>query len=194
VADRAAALQAAPGGKHLVGLHHPVAAEPDPASLLRPEVRRGLAADASARLAVDLELSERELPSAYETCRSLPELRCVIDHLVSPPLAPGDLSAWGRELLPLAELHNVSAKVPGLVTQAERRTVSIDDLRHPVELAVDAFGADRTMSGSEWPHCLLAGSYVDVIRCLLSELPAHEVDAIEGATAVRVYRLAQHVR
>lgn len=192
VGSRIADLRRVPGGQLLVGLRHRVHDEPDPDWLARPDVRRGLAAVAAAGLAFDLGVRTRELPAAVEACRALPGLRCVIDHLACPPIASGDLSAWGRALLPLAELLNVSAKISGLVTEADWRTWSIDDLRHPVELAVDAFGPERLMLGSDWPMCLLAGTYsdaVDPVRYLLAELPLHEQDEVRGGTAVRVYRL-----
>ena len=73
-------------------------------------------------------------------------------------------------------------------------TWSIDELRHPVELAVDAFGPRRLMLASDWPVCLLAGSYsdaIDSVRYLLAELPVHEQAEIRGGTAVRVYRLGR---
>jgi L-fuconolactonase len=122
----------------------------------------------------------------------LPEVTFVLDHLAAPPIASGDLTAWGRALLPLGELPNVSAKLSGLVTEADWHTWSIDDLRHPVELAVDAFGPHRLMLGSDWPTCLLAGGYsdaIDAVRYLLAELPEHEQDEIRGGTAVRLYGL-----
>ena len=95
-------------------------------------------------------------------------------------------------MLELAEQPNVSATLSGLVTEADHHTWSIDDLRHPVELAVDAFGPERLMLGSDWPHCLVAGSYgdvMDVVRYLLAELPAYQQDEVRGTTAVRVYQL-----
>ncbi len=162
--------------------------------MLRADVRRGLAAVEAANLVFDLQVRTRELAAAGEVCAAFPGLRFVLDHLGRPPIASGDLSTWGRALLPLAELPNVSAKISGLVTEADWLTWSIDDLRDPVELAVDAFGPHRLMLGSDWPLCLLAGSYTDVVdsvRYLLAELPAHEQDQIRGLTAVRVYRLSQ---
>lgn len=78
------------------------------------------------------------------------------------------------------------------MTEADWHTWSIDDLRHPVELAVDAFGPRRLMLGSDWPLCLLAGSYTDAIdsvRYLLADLPAHLQAEVRGGTASRVYRL-----
>ena len=44
VAERLAALRAAPGGGRLVGIRHQVESEPDPGFLARESVRRGLAA------------------------------------------------------------------------------------------------------------------------------------------------------
>jgi L-fuconolactonase len=188
-------LRSAPGGEYLVGLRHAACAEPDPEWLLSDEVRRGLAAVESAGLAFDLHICTRELPAARSAGQDHPGLRFVIDHLAAPPIASGDLSAWGRAILPLAALPNVSAKISGLVTEADWHTWSIDDLRHPVELAVDVFGPGRLMLGSDWPHCLLAGSYSDALdscRYLLAELPAHDQDAIRGGTAMRAYRLSTH--
>jgi L-fuconolactonase len=185
-------LRAVPGGEHLVGIRHQVHDEPDAAWLRRPDVRRGLAAVEAAGLAYDLLVRTRELAAAVDTVRAFPGLRFVLDHLAKPPIASGDLSAWAPAILALAELPNVAAKVSGLVTEADWRSWSIDDLRGPVELAVDAFGASRLMLGSDWPVSLLAGAYGDVVgatRELLAELTAAEREDIFGGTAARVYRL-----
>ncbi len=186
-------LRAGPCGRCLVGFTHRVDEEPDPGWLARADVRRGLAALSERGLVFDLAVGTRELPAALDAARALPDLVFVLHHLGRPPIASGDLTAWGRAILALAELPNVAAKLSGLMTEADWRTWSIDDLRHPVELAVDAFGAGRLMLGSDWPRCLLAGSYGDAIasvRYLVAELSAHEQAEIDGLTAARVYRLA----
>ena len=185
-------LRTGPGGQMLVSVRYRVPNDDEPDWLCRPDVRRGLEAVEAAGLAFDLQVRSRELPAATDTCAALPHMRFVLDHLARPPIASGDLSAWGRALLPLGELDNVSAKISGLATEADWRTWSIDELRHPVELAVDTFGPGRLMLGSDWPVCLLAGSYSDVVdsvRYLLAELPEHEQAEIRGGTAARVYRL-----
>jgi L-fuconolactonase len=193
VADDIDALRGEPGGDRLVGIRHQVHDEPDPDWLRRPDVRRGLLAVQEAGLAYDLLVRARELPAAADTVRALPSLRFVLDHLAKPPIADGDLSAWAPGILALADLPNVSAKISGLVTEADWRSWSLDDLRGPVEIAVDAFGADRLMIGSDWPVCLLAGAYPEVLgamRALLDELPVHDLDRILGGTAIDAYRLA----
>ena len=181
------------GGDLLVGLRHPVCDEADPDWLSRADVRRGLGAVAESGLTFDLGVRTRELPAATDACAAMPDVRFVLEHLAGPPIASGDLSAWGGAILEAAELPNVSATLSGLVSEADPLTWSIDDLRHPVELAVDAFGPERLMLGSDWPHCLVSGTYGDVIdsvRYLLAELPEHQQDEIRGTTAVHVYQLA----
>ena len=188
-------LRAERGGGWLVGLRHRVHAEADPDWLGRDDVRRGLAAVEAAGLVFDLLVRTRELAAATRLARTCPGLRLVLDHLARPPIASGDLAEWARALLAFAECPNVSAKLSGLVGQAARHTWSIDDLRHAVELAVDAFGPERLMVGSDWPICLLAGTYGDAvssIRILVAELPAHDQADIMGGTATRMYRLDRH--
>jgi len=190
-------LRASRGGHKLVGLVHDVSDEADPGWLEQADVYRGLAAVARAGLAFDVLARTRELPAVAAVARALPGLPLVLVHLARPPIASGDLTAWGRALLPLAELPNVRAKLSGLVTEADWHTWSIDDLRHPVELALDVFGPERLMLGSDWPCCLVAGSYSDVldsVRYLVAELADHEQLAIRGGTAARVYRLGRVAR
>lgn len=185
-------LRRGPGGDLLVGLRHELDGATDRSWLTRGSVRRGLQAVGDAGLTFDLGIHTPELPSATEVCAALPGVRFVLEHLACPPIASGDLSAWGGALLELAELPNVNATLSGLATEADPLTWSIDDLRHPVELAVDAFGPERLMLGSDWPRCLEAGTYsdaIDVVRYLLAELPTHQLDAVRGATAMRVYQL-----
>jgi L-fuconolactonase len=61
-----------------------------------------------------------------------------------------------------------------------------------VEIALEAFGPDRLMAGSDWPVCLLAASYDEVFDAasqLFSGLAEAERDQVLGGTAERVYRL-----
>jgi L-fuconolactonase len=193
VADRLAALAAAEGGDRLVGLRHQVQGEADPRWLCRPDVRRGLRAVGEAGLAYDLLTRPHQLPAAVETVRALPEVRFVLDHLSKPPIARGELVGWADDLRALAAAPNVAAKLSGLVTEADWTGWTVDQLRPYVEVALDAFGADRLMFGSDWPVCLLAaGSYGDVVdgaRALTGHLSAAERAAVFAGTARRWYRL-----
>lgn len=193
VADGIAALRSGPGGESLVGIRHGVQSEPDPEWLVRPDVLRGLAAVADAGLVYDLLTLPPQLPAALRTVVDLPELRFVVDHLSKPPIASGELEPWETRIRAIAANENVACKLSGMVTEADPQRWSVADLRPYAEVVLDAFGPDRVMFGSDWPVCTLAASYERVVAAaeeLTVGLSPAERDAVFGATARRVYRLA----
>ncbi|MEU4476357.1 amidohydrolase family protein [Micromonospora sp. NPDC023888] len=192
VGDRLDRLRAARGGERLVGIRDLVQSEPDPAYLDRPDVRRGIAAVGAAGLAFDLLVRDHQLPAATRLVRDLPEMRFVLDHLGKPSLGHGGLGDWPRDLLALAAEPNTTAKLSGLVTEVDGPSWTTSDVRPAVEHALDAFGPDRLMFGSDWPVCLLASSYarwVEALTELLAPLGDDERAAIWRRTARRAYRL-----
>jgi L-fuconolactonase len=192
VADDLAALRAGPGGDRLVGVRHLVQAEPDPAWLVRPEVSRGLAAVGAAGLAYDLLTLPPQLPAAVAAVRAHPEVTFVLDHLSKPPIATGAGGDWGRDLHRLAAEPNVVAKLSGLVTEADHAAWTVEHLRPYADTALDAFGPARLMFGSDWPVCLLAAAYGEVVaaaEALVAELSDTERAAIFTGTARRTYQL-----
>jgi L-fuconolactonase len=193
VGGRLADLRSQRGGELLLGVRHQVQGEPDPRWLCRPDVRRGLDAVAAAGLAYDLLVVPAQLPAATETVAALPDLNFVLDHAGKPAIASGELASWRADVRALARLSNVAAKLSGLVTEADHATWTIEQLRPYARTVLDAFGADRVMFGSDWPVCLLAGTYDDVIvaaEVLTGSLRAWERAAVFGGTAQRWYRIA----
>ncbi|MFB8090486.1 amidohydrolase family protein [Streptomyces sp. NPDC055992] len=192
IADTLAALRELPGGDRLVGLRHQVQGEPDPDWLLRPDVLRGLAAVADAGLVYDLVILPHQLPAATRAAAALPGLVFVLDHAGKPPVATGRARPWADDLRALAALPNTVCKLSGLVTEADWRTWSTDDLRPYAETVIDAFGPGRLMFGSDWPVCRLAATYgevLDTARALIEGLGEGERDAVLATTAERVYGL-----
>jgi L-fuconolactonase len=192
VAERIASLRELPGGGALAGLRHQVQGEPDPGWLTRRDVLRGLAAVAGAGLVYDLVINAGQLGAAAGAAAAVPELRFVLDHLGKPPIATGETSPWAADLRRLAALPNTAAKLSGLVTEADWRHWQIADLRLYADAALDAFGPERLMFGSDWPVCTLAASYQDVLNAaqeLTARLSPAERDAIFHGTARRVYGL-----
>ncbi|MEU3917643.1 amidohydrolase family protein [Streptomyces sp. NPDC029004] len=194
VADTLAGLRELPGGDRLVGIRHQVQGEPDPRWLLRPDVQGGLAAVAAAGLVYDLVVQPHQLPAAAEAAARLPGLTFVLDHLGKPPIAAGELEPWASEVRALAARPNAVCKLSGMVTEAAWSTWSTPDLRPYAETVLDAFGPDRLMFGSDWPVCLLAASYAEVVaaaRALTHRLSEGERTAVFEATARRVYGLRE---
>ena len=188
-------LQDGEGGEFLVGIRHQVHDEQDPDWLLQEDVQRGLEAIAEANLAYDLLVRPRELPAAITVARDFPHLRFIVDHIGKPPIASGEVEAWSELMHEFAGLDNVFCKLSGMVTEADRDQWSADDLAPYVRTVVEIFGPERLMFGSDWPVCLLAASYDEVVRTtrqVLSDLdvltPEAEA-AIFGGTAIHCYRL-----
>jgi L-fuconolactonase len=189
VAKTLAGLKRSEGGGFLVGIRHQVHDEPDPEWLLREDVQRGIAAVGEAGLVYDLLVRTRELPAARETVKRHAGMRFVIDHAAKPRIAAGARDeAWEKALAPLADSANVACKLSGLVTEADWKSWSPRGLEPYVNRVLDLFGPERCMFGSDWPVCLLAAPYADVVEAIRSL--ADDDANIFGETATRVYGLA----
>jgi L-fuconolactonase len=188
-----AGLRAGPGGETLVAIRHQVHDEPDANWLIGDAVQRGIAEVGQAGLAYDLLVRPRELPAALETVRRHPDVRFVIDHL-GKPIVNGFDPAWQRHLPELARIENVSCKLSGLTTEADWESWRTADLVPYVWRALDWFGDTRLMFGSDWPVCLLAGTYrrtLDAYLDALGNVPAQSFKRIFETNCVRFYGLRQ---
>jgi L-fuconolactonase len=185
-------LRGLPGGRKLVGIRHQVHDEPDAAWLQRDDVQRGLAAVFDHGLAYDLLVRTRELPAATATAQAFPKGRFILDHAAKPPIAEGFDRQWADRLASLAACDNVWCKISGLVTEAAWDDWDADRLFPFVAHAAQCFGRDRLIYGSDWPVCLLAGSYGAIKRAAdecLAKLGADIHERALGANAVAAYQL-----
>jgi L-fuconolactonase len=86
----------------------------------------------------------------------------------------------------------VVVKVSGLGTAARSPSWSHKDTKPYIDFALDTFGAERCMFGSDWPVCTLAGDYTKVwaeTNKAVESRTQHERDALFGGTAQRVYNV-----
>jgi L-fuconolactonase len=192
IADTLASLSEGRGGEWLRGIRHQVQGEPDLEWLCRKDVWRGLTAVGQAGLVYELLTLPSQLPAARRTVAALPNVQFVVDHCSKPPIASGELGDWAELIRSLAAHDNVTCKVSGLVTEADWDSWKVDDLRPYVEVVLDAFGPERLMFGSDWPVCLLAATYdevLEVARALTDELSADEREWFFSGTATEIYHL-----
>lgn len=181
------------GRPKLRGIRHLIHDEDDPHWIVRPAVLESLSLLEERELILELPVVfPRHFDDVSELARSFPRLIIVIDHLGKPPLGTPAMSDWEAALRISAGFDNVFAKVSGLNTMIERDDWESADLRRPVEIAVDCFGADRLLAGSDWPVALLNGSYGKVWEATVTAVQSVAPDAanlILGDTARRLYRL-----
>jgi L-fuconolactonase len=175
----------------LRGFRHIVQGEEDN-FLLREDFRRGVAQLAEFGFTYDILIYARQLPAAVEFAAKLPDLPLVIDHIAKPDLAAREIDAWERHMRRLAENPSTMCKLSGMITEADWRNWNAATFRPYLEIAWDAFGPARLMFGSDWPVCLLAGSYAQVkqvVQDFLCGRPAAEQEAVFGDNAARFYGL-----
>ncbi len=178
-----------PGGRWLAGVRDQVQAH-ETDHLDRADVREGLRHIARAGLVNELVVRAEQLPSVARAAQALSESTFVLDHLGKPRVAAGEegLRQWREWITPVAQCPNVVAKLSGLVTEADWKTWKAADLAPFVHTAMELFGGDRLMFGSDWPVCEVAAGYADVIGALQDILGGRPGDVF-GGTAARIYRL-----
>lgn len=180
-------------GRELRGIRHLIHQEPDADWLVRPEHQAGLALLAERGLVFDVvAVFPRHLGLVPAVADRHPTLTLVVDHLAKPPFREQDAwDAWVRDLRSAASRPNVHAKVSGLDTAAGPDW-SVAGLAPAVDVALEAFGPDRLLFGSDWPVCRSVSTYGAVVAAadeLFSALTVDERAAIMGGTAMRVYDL-----
>lgn len=175
-----------------VGVRQVVQDEPDDGFMLRQDFQSGIAMLRRFGLTYDLLIFPRQLPAAIALAERFPEQPFVLDHLAKPRIKDGALSPWREQIRRLAKLPNVSCKVSGMVTEADWQNWRADDFKPYLEVAFEAFGPDRLMFGSDWPVCLLAGSYekvFEVVENYVSRLGADTEAKFFGENAAKFYGL-----
>ena len=175
-----------------VGVRHITQDEPDDDFIIRPDVIRGLHVLQKHRVPFDLLFYVKHLRHAATLAKELPELPMVIDHLAKPEIRAQRTDNWETNFRAAAKFPNVCCKLSGMVTEADWEGWTPEDLQVYVDVALDAFGPERLMYGSDWPVSELAGDYQDVFNALrdcLTRLSDSERDAIYCQTAKRFYGL-----
>jgi L-fuconolactonase len=175
-----------------VGVRHIVQAEPDDRFLLRADFRRGIALLEEFDLAYDILIYTRHLPVAAEFVEQFPRQRFVLDHLAKTPIKNREVGSWARGIRRLAAFPNVFCKLSGLVTEADWQHWTPEDIHPYLDVAFEAFGPARLMIGSDWPVCLVAGKYgqvMDVAKKYLERQSSETRDAVLGENTRRFWRL-----
>jgi L-fuconolactonase len=178
--------------KKFVGVRHVVQSEPAE-FMLKPEFLSGLSKLKQFNLAYDLLLFPKHLPSAVKVVAQLPEQRFVLDHIAKPMIRIGLVRPWKDDIKDLAKHKHVFCKISGMVTEAKLKGWTKEDFRPYLDVVFEAFGEDRVMFGSDWPVCLLAGSYEEVHGLAASYFDQFSADVRNkffGGNAAKFYRLS----
>jgi L-fuconolactonase len=176
----------------LKGVRHVVQDEPDDRFILGESFNRGVASLKEFDLVYDILIYERQLAASIEFVDKHPDLVFVLDHVAKPRIRDNLMEPWATLMKQMAERPNVSCKLSGMATEGEWGNWTESQMDSYMGVALEAFGPDRLMFGSDWPVALLAvdySSWVGLVRRFISTLSIDEQAAIEGGVARRVYGL-----
>lgn len=174
------------------GFRHILQGETQRDLMLQSAFKRGISDLQKYKYTYDILIYPDQLPYASQLAAEFPQQKFVIDHLAKPRIKEREMEPWKTNIQAIARHPNVYCKLSGLVTEADWKSWKTDDFTPYLDAVVNAFGTHRIMYGSDWPVCLLAASYaevLDIVEDYFSHFSITEKEAIFGANAARFYNL-----
>ncbi|MFA9557735.1 amidohydrolase [Evansella sp. AB-rgal1] len=148
----------------------------DPNLILTKPYQEAFAYFSEKNVPIDLLITSDQLQVVVDLLDKQPKMRAVIDHIAKPNIKQGIMQPWKTQMERIANNPNIYCKLSGMVTEANHHSWMLQDFREYITHIIDCFGIDRIMFGSDWPVCILAGSYDEVLSILENNLPPYFTD------------------
>lgn len=193
------------GQEKLKGFRHLLQDEPDLAAIINnPAFNAGVACLQRRQLVYEVLVFAHQLPMMIDFCARHDQHALVLDHVGKPRIRdwltdPVSSRQWSHHLQQLARFPHVSCKLSGLVSEADwqhQDDPSAADILHIeqcFDVALEAFGPERLMFGSDWPVCQLGADYQGVHAIAqgwaASRLDSQQQKAFWGGNALCIYGL-----
>jgi len=175
------------------GFRHVLQGENDRALMLNPNFKRGIGALASYGYTYDILIYPDQLGYSRELVAAFPDQPFVIDHIAKPHIKDRYITEeWRSAIHAVAAFPNVFCKISGMVTEADWHHWKPEHLRVYIDTVVEAFGTARILYGSDWPVCLVAATYgqvLQVVKDYFADFSADEQAAFFGGNAINFYKL-----
>lgn len=177
--------------KVVKGFRHILQGE-EPGYMLMPDFVKGISMLHEFGFTYDILVYPKHLEAALQLVTKFPRQRFVIDHIAKPDIRRQRVDNWEKGIRAMAQHPNVYCKISGMVTEADWHTWEAADLHPYLNVVTEAFGVNRLMYGSDWPVCLVAASYQQMIapvRAYYATFSTAEQEKIFRANAVSFYHL-----
>ena len=178
--------------KTLRGVRRLIQSQPDPEFCIRPDFIAGVKLLARHDLVFDICILHHQMPNAIRMVQECPKVRFVLDHIGKPGIKAGLLDPWRRHIKELASLPNVSCKISGVMTEADHKDWTREELKPYIAHAIEAFGFDRILFGGDWHVVELAGTYpewVEIVDWVVEGCTSREKRNLFRDNAILTYRL-----
>lgn len=174
----------------LKGFRHIIQDEPDINFMLDDDFQNGIGLLEKYNFTYDILIYSTQMKAALQTVKNFPNQAFVIDHIAKPNIKSRQIDSWTNYIKAIGEHENVFCKISGMITEAHWRNWSYQDFVPYLDVVFEAFGSERVMFGSDYPVCLLAGSYEnvkDMLEHYVTDFSEDEKSGIWGGNALRFY-------
>jgi L-fuconolactonase len=177
----------------LKGFRHILQGERDRALMLKPAFKHGIGMLARFGYTFDILIYPDQLGYTREFVAAFPDQPFVIDHMAKPHIKDRMITdEWKEAIRAVAAYPNVSCKISGFVNEADWKNWKPEHFRPYFDTVAEAFGANRILYGSDWPVCLVAASYAQVLQVVtdyFASFSKDEQEAFFGGNAIKFYNL-----
>ncbi|MES1225181.1 MAG: amidohydrolase family protein [Bacteroidota bacterium] len=174
------------------GFRHVLQGEKQRDFMLRYDFKRGIDKLREFNFTYDILIFPDQLKYTAEFVSLFPNQTFVIDHIAKPEIKTKKIEDWKKDIQEVAKHENVYCKISGMITEADWKNWSAGDINPYMDIVVEAFGTKRIMYGSDWPVCLVAGSYAEtlnVVKNYFSSFTKNEQNMFFGQNAIKFYNL-----
>ena len=174
------------------GFRHVLQGEPQRDLMLSPKFINGIGALEPFGYTYDILIFPDQLNYSEKLVAQFPGQKFVIDHLAKPYIANKEIKEWEQDMQAMSKHPNVWCKLSGMVTEADWKAWKKDDFKPYMDVIVEAFGVDKIMFGSDWPVCLVAASYtemMEIVKDYFSSFSIEEQRKVFGGNAAEFYNL-----
>jgi L-fuconolactonase len=175
--------------KKLKGFRHILQGE-EPDFMLQADFIRGIKELGRMGYTYDILVYPFHLPAVVKLLEQCPDQSFVIDHIAKPGIKNGRTDNWAGYMKKIGAYPNVYCKLSGMVTEADWKNWKQEDMIPYLDIVSEAFGTQRLMFGSDWPVCLVAAKYEEVVSVVNSYFSITEQEAVMGENASRFYHLS----
>ena len=165
---------------------------------LTDAVMRDLRLTAKQGRTVDILVGGYSLDDVDEIARRVPKLKLVLDHFGGVQLDGGPHDdQWLRGFRTVAKRPNVYCKLSALYGRFKEQPAPthLAAYKPTIDLALECFGEDRLIYGSDWPVTTLSGNYKSVINLTKSYFVDKDPQLARKVfhdNAVTFYGIADH--
>lgn len=170
------------------GIRHVVQDEPI-GFMNKKEFQNGIAVLGNFNLSYDILIKPPQLKETIALVEKFPKQKFVLDHIAKPQISKGLDQQWADEINTLGKYPNVYCKLSGMVTETDNFKWKGDNFKVFLEVVTKAFTVDRLMFGSDWPVCLVAATYQEVLSLVTDFYDDSDLEKVMGENAVRFYNL-----